>query len=71
MFIAQIMPFTKSQRKTGQLHNKTDGTVDLAMQLFFMNSAEQRLKKLNLAIERIRDKYCFTAIQTSRTIVLK
>jgi DNA polymerase-4 len=41
------------------------------MQLSFMNSTEQRLEKLNRAVDRIRDKYGFTAIQTGRTIQLK
>ena len=41
------------------------------MQLSLMNSTEQRLEKLNRAVDRIRDKYGFTAIQTGRTIVLK
>jgi DNA polymerase IV len=38
------------------------------MQLSLMNSTEQRLEKLNSAIDRIRDKYGFSAIQTGRTI---
>jgi DNA polymerase-4 len=39
-------------------------------QLFLMNSTEQRLEKLNRAVDRIRDKYGFTAIQTGRTVGL-
>jgi DNA polymerase-4 len=41
------------------------------MQLSLMNSTEQRLEKLNHAVDRIRDKYGFSAIQTGRTIQLK
>jgi len=40
------------------------------MQLSLMNSTEQRLEKLNRAVDRIRDKYGFSAIQTGRTIQL-
>ncbi|MCX6003915.1 MAG: DNA polymerase IV [Chloroflexi bacterium] len=40
-------------------------------QLSLMNSAEQRLERLNRATDRIRDKYGFTAIQTGRTIRLR
>jgi DNA polymerase-4 len=40
-------------------------------QLTLMNSTEQRLEKLNRAVDRIRDKYGFTAIQTGRTMQLK
>ena len=38
------------------------------MQLSLMNDTERRLEKLNRAVDRIRDKYGFTAIQTGRTI---
>jgi len=40
-------------------------------QLTLMNNTEQRLEKLNRAVDRIRDKYGFTAIQTGRTMQLK
>ena len=40
------------------------------MQLSFMNSTEQRLEKLNHAVDRIRDKYGFTSIQTGSTLRL-
>jgi len=40
-------------------------------QLMLMNDTEQRLEKLNRAVDRIRDKYGFTSIQTGRTIQLK
>jgi DNA polymerase-4 len=39
-------------------------------QLSLINNTEQRLEKLNRAVDRIRDKYGFTAIQTGRTIQL-
>ena len=41
------------------------------MQLSLMNGIEQRLEKLNRAIDRIRDKYGIAAIQTGRTMQLK
>jgi DNA polymerase-4 len=41
------------------------------MQLSLMNNTDQRLEKLNRAIDRIRDKYGFAAIQTGRTIDIK
>jgi DNA polymerase-4 len=41
------------------------------MQLSLMNETEQRLEKLNHAVDRIRNKYGFTAIQTGRTMQLK
>ncbi len=42
-----------------------------ALQLSLMTDTEQRLEKLNRAIDRIRDKYGFSAIQTGRTIQFK
>jgi DNA polymerase-4 len=39
-------------------------------QLSLINTTE-RLEKLNRAVDRIRDKYGFTAIQTGRTLRLK
>ena len=41
------------------------------MQLSLINGTEQRLEKLNRAIDRIRGKYGFAAIQTGRTLDLK
>jgi len=41
------------------------------MQLSLINSSEHRLEKLNRAVDRIRSKYGFAAIQTGRTIDLK
>ena len=40
-------------------------------QLMLINDAEQRLVQLNRAVDRIRDRYGFTSIQTGRTIGLK
>jgi DNA polymerase-4 len=40
-------------------------------QLSMLDSTEQRLEKLNKAIDRIRSRYGFTAIQTGRTLRLK
>ncbi len=40
-------------------------------QLSMLDSTEQRLQQLNKAIDRIRSKYGFTAIQTGRTMRLK
>jgi len=40
-------------------------------QLSLLEITDRRLEKLNRAIDRIRDKYGFTAIQTGRTLRLK
>ncbi|TET17232.1 MAG: DNA polymerase IV [Dehalococcoidia bacterium] len=40
-------------------------------QLAMLDSSAQRLGQLNKAIDRIRKKYGFTAIQTGRTLLLK
>ncbi len=40
-------------------------------QLDMLDSSAQRLEQLNRAIDRIRQKYGFTAIQTGRTLLLK
>ena len=40
-------------------------------QLAMLDSSAQRLEKLNRVIDRIRNKYGFTAIQTGRTLLLK
>jgi DNA polymerase-4 len=40
-------------------------------QLDMLNMSDMRLEKLNVAIDRIRQKYGFTAIQTGRTLLLK
>ncbi len=39
-------------------------------QLMLINDTEQRLVNLNRAVDRIRDKYGFTSIQTGRTMQL-
>jgi DNA polymerase-4 len=45
--------------------------VEPGSQLAMLDSSSQRLEQLNKAIDRIRDKYGFTAIQTGRTLLLK
>jgi len=45
--------------------------VESGSQLDMLDAANQRLEKLNVAIDRIRKKYGFTAIQTGRTLLLK
>ena len=40
-------------------------------QLSLMNSTEQRLERLNRAVDHIRDKYGFNAIQTGNTLRLR
>jgi DNA polymerase-4 len=40
-------------------------------QLAMLDSSVQRLERLNKVIDRIRNKYGFTAIQTGRTLLLK
>ncbi len=45
--------------------------VESGKQLDMLGSSAQRLGQLNKAIDRIRQKYGFTAIQTGRTLLLK
>lgn len=45
--------------------------VEAGGQLAMLDSSAQRLGQLNKAIDRIRRKYGFTAIQTGRTLLLK
>jgi len=45
--------------------------VESGRQLAMLDSSAQRLEQLNKAIDRIRHKYGFTAIQTGRTLLLK
>jgi len=45
--------------------------VEGGEQLHMMDASAQRLERLNRAIDRIRNKYGFTAIQTGRTLLLK
>ncbi|MDD5081941.1 MAG: DNA polymerase IV [Dehalococcoidales bacterium] len=45
--------------------------VEPAGQLNMLDASAQRLRRLNRTIDRIRDKYGFTAIQTGRTLLLK
>ncbi len=45
--------------------------VEPGRQLALPDSSAQRLEQLNKAIDRIRNKYGFTAIQTGRTLQLK
>jgi len=45
--------------------------VEAGGQLTMLDSSAQRQEQLNKAIDRIRNKYGFTAIQTGRTLRLK
>jgi DNA polymerase-4 len=45
--------------------------VSYGKQLYLLDSRPQRLWHLDKAIDRIRKKYGFTAIQTGRTLLLK
>ena len=45
--------------------------VEAGQQLDMLDPSGQRLERLNRAIDRIRNKYGFTAIQTGRTLKLK
>ncbi len=47
------------------------GLVEPGRQLDMLDTAAGRLERLNRAIDRIRTKYGFTAIQTGRTLRLK
>jgi DNA polymerase-4 len=45
--------------------------VELGRQLTMLDSPDRRQEQLNRAIDRIRDRYGFTAIQTGRTLRLR
>jgi DNA polymerase-4 len=45
--------------------------VESGQQLNLLDSSAQRRERLNRAIDRIREKYGFTAIQTGRTLLLQ
>ncbi len=45
--------------------------VEPGSQLAMLDSSAQRAAQLNKAVDRIRDKYGFTAIQTGQTLRLK
>jgi DNA polymerase-4 len=45
--------------------------IEPGNQLSMMDGTDRRLENLNCAVDRIRDKYGFTAIQTGRTMQLK
>ena len=45
--------------------------VEAVRQLDMLDTSAQRQERLNRAIDRIRKKYGFTAIQTGWTLVLK
>ena len=45
--------------------------VETGRQLEMLDSSAQRLEQLNRAIDRIRNKYGFSAIQTGQTLLLK
>ena len=47
------------------------GLVESGQQLGLLDASGLRWEKLNAAIDRIREKYGFTAIQTGRTLLLK
>ncbi|MFC1981670.1 DNA polymerase IV, partial [Chloroflexota bacterium] len=45
--------------------------IEAGHQLDMLDTSAQRLKRLNTTIDRIRNKYGFTTIQTGRTLLLK
>jgi len=45
--------------------------VDPGKQLSMLNGTEQRQEQLNRAVDRIRTKYGFSAIQTGKTLWLR
>ena len=47
------------------------GLVESGEQLDMLDSSDRRLEQLNKAVDRIRRRYGFTAIQTGRTLKLK
>lgn len=47
------------------------GLVEAGQQMDMLDTSAKRREQLNQAIDRIRDKYGFTSIQTGRTLFLK
>ncbi|UCH42892.1 MAG: DNA polymerase IV, partial [Dehalococcoidales bacterium] len=47
------------------------GLVESGQQLDMLDAQTRRQEQLNMAIDRIRDRYGFTAIQTGQTLLLK
>jgi len=62
---------TSERRAIRLIGIEVSSLVEPGKQLFMLNGTEQRQEKLNRAVDRIRAKYGFSAIQTGRTLWLK
>ncbi|MBI2831609.1 MAG: DNA polymerase IV [Chloroflexi bacterium] len=62
---------TSDRRPVRLIGIGVSGLVEANRQLDMLDSSAWRWEKLDKAIDRIRDKYGFTAIQTGRTLRLK
>ena len=62
---------TQEKRRVRLIGIGVSKLVEPGQQLEMMDSSSERLEKLNRAIDHIRNKYGFTAIQTGRTLLLK
>ncbi len=62
---------TSDRRPVRLIGIGVSGLVEGSRQLDMLDSSSWRWEKLDKAIDRIRDKYGFTAIQTGRTLRLK
>jgi DNA polymerase-4 len=60
-----------SQQKVRLIGIGVSNLTEPGRQLDMLDLSAQRLEQLNRAIDRIRKKYGFTAIQTGRTLLLK
>ena len=50
---------------------KVSNLINTAQQLNMLSDSEEKMSHLNLAIDDIRKKYGFKAIETGQTLVLK
>jgi DNA polymerase-4 len=62
---------SQGKRKVRLIGIGVSNLTEPGRQLDMLDSSAQRLRQLNEAIDRIRKKYGFTAIQTGRTLLLK
>jgi DNA polymerase-4 len=62
---------TADRRAVRLIGIEVSNLIEPGKQLSMLNTTEQRQEKLNRAVDRIRAKYGFSAIQTGRTLWLK
>jgi DNA polymerase-4 len=67
----ELLKQALSQQKVRLIGIGVSNLTEPGRQLDMLDLSAQRLEQLNRAIDRIRKKYGFTAIQTGRTLLLK